>query len=139
MKIFTNLIPIKRFNEFKFFLKTHFLGRFFCSLLLSPKLANHLNLSLSLPVLNSAEIIRLNVPSRAYEGDSAQLRCVYALTQGERLYSLKWLLGKSEFYRETYREQDNGKLAQPFREKKMFPFRGKFVIDVSFLIRNLEV
>lgn len=82
-------------------------------------------------MINSAEIIRLNVPSRVYEGDSVQLRCVYALTQGERsVYSLKWLLGKREFYRETYREQPNGKLAH---QKQVFALRGKFFIDVSVL------
>ena len=90
-----------------------------------------LSFSLSLPpVLHSAEIIRLIVPSKVNEGQSVNLRCVYALTPGERsVYSLKWLFGENEFYRETYREQPNGKIL--YQKPQVFALRGKFFIDVS--------
>ena len=97
------------------------------------KLKNLLTLSFSFfIVLNSAEIIPFQVPSKVYEGGSLRLRCVYTLTQGERsVYSLKWLFGKKEFYREMYREQANGKFGH--QKPQVFALKGKFFIDVSLV------
>ena len=79
--------------------------------------------------LNSIEIVQLIVPSQIYENSNIRLRCVYAITHGERIYSLKWLLGRNEFYRENANgKHNNNKLA--------FPLKRKFLIDVSILIKK---
>lgn len=64
------------------------------------------------------------MPSQIYEYGSVRLRCIYSFSHEERFYSLKWFIGRIEFYREI--STSNGK-----HLKKEFPLRKKFIVDVS--------
>lgn len=58
--------------------------------------------------------VQVDVPPAVRRGDYALLRCLYDL-EGDALYSVKWYIGRREFYRFTPRERP---------QLKVFPIQG---------------
>lgn len=58
--------------------------------------------------------VRVRVPEAVRRGEQARLHCDYDL-EGDALYSVKWYIGRREFYRFTPRERP---------QLKVFPIPG---------------
>ncbi|KAG8245934.1 hypothetical protein J6590_096259 [Homalodisca vitripennis] len=67
--------------------------------------------------------VQVKVPEAVRRGESARLHCHYDL-EGDALYSVKWYIGRREFYRFTPRERP---------QLKVFPIQGlsDLVVQVS--------
>lgn len=58
--------------------------------------------------------VQVDIPPAVRRGDQALLRCLYDL-EGDALYSVKWYIGRREFYRFTPKERP---------QLKVFPIQG---------------